>query len=65
MSNGGTPIRPQGPDASPSILVSLTPAAVESLRQLARRYHVRADTTLRPPADVLYDLRSRHGLASI
>jgi len=32
------------------------------LRRLARRYHVRADTTLRPPADVLYDLRSRHGL---
>ena len=34
----------------------------DRLRRLARRYHIRRDTTLRPPADVLYDLRSRHGL---
>ena len=34
----------------------------DRLRRLAQRYHVRADTTVRPAADVLYDLRSRHGL---
>jgi len=34
----------------------------ERLRRLAQRYRVRADTTIRPFADVLYDLRSRHGL---
>jgi len=32
------------------------------LRVLARRYRIRADTTLRPVADVVYDLRSRHGI---
>ncbi len=34
----------------------------ERLRRLAQRYRVRADTTIRPFADVLYDLRARHGL---
>ncbi len=34
----------------------------QRLRLLAQRYHIRADTTLRPVADVVYDLRSRHGL---
>jgi len=32
------------------------------LRLLALRYRVRRDTTLRPVADVVYNLRSRHGL---
>ncbi len=34
----------------------------DRLRRLAQRYRVRRDSTIRPPADVLYDLRSRHGL---
>jgi hypothetical protein len=32
------------------------------LRLLARRYRIRQDTTLRPVADVMFDLRLRHGL---
>ncbi len=32
------------------------------LRRLALRYGFRGDGTVRPPADVVYDLRSRHGL---
>ena len=31
-------------------------------RRLALRYGLRGDGTVRPPADVAYDLRSRHGL---
>jgi hypothetical protein len=34
----------------------------QRLRLLALRYRVRRDTSLRPLADVLFDLRSRHGL---
>jgi hypothetical protein len=34
----------------------------ERLRRLAWRYRVRGDSTIRPAADVMYDLRSRHGL---
>ncbi len=41
---------------------SAEPANTRRLRQLALRYRVRADTTLRPVADVVYDLRSRHSL---
>jgi len=29
---------------------------------LAQRYRMRRDTTVRPVADVVYDLRSRHGI---
>ena len=43
-------------------LHSLSDEGRSRLRQLVRRYRIRADTTLRPVADVVYDLRSRHGL---
>jgi hypothetical protein len=32
------------------------------LRLLALRYHIRSDGTLRPVADVAYDLRTLHGV---
>jgi hypothetical protein len=44
------------------ILDGLSPRERHRLRLLALRYRVRRDTTLRPLADVLFDLRSRHGL---
>ena len=34
----------------------------ERKRLLALRYRVRRETTLRPVADVVFDLRSRHGI---
>ncbi len=49
-------------DPTPTAFDALSPRGRRRLRRLAQRYHIRADTTLRPPADVLYDLRSRHGL---
>ena len=49
-------------NASVLILDGLSPRERQRLRLLALRYRVRRDTTLRPLADVLFDLRSRHGL---
>jgi hypothetical protein len=43
------------PGASPNL--DLT-----RLRLLALRYHIRSDGTLRPVADVAYDLRTLHGV---
>jgi hypothetical protein len=43
-------------------LKALSERERDRLRLLARRYRVRADTTLRPVADVMYDLRSLHGV---
>jgi hypothetical protein len=36
--------------------------AGQRLRLLAMRYRMRRDTTLRPMADVMFDLRLRHGV---
>ncbi len=47
---------------APIALDGLSPRERQRLRLLALRYRVRRDTTLRPLADVLFDLRSRHGL---
>jgi hypothetical protein len=47
---------------APAILDGLAPRERQRLRLLALRYRVRRDTSLRPLADVLFDLRSRHGL---
>src|SRR6266540_523075 len=44
------------------ILDGLSARERQRLRLLALRYRVRRDTSLRPVADVLFDLRSRHGL---
>jgi hypothetical protein len=49
-------------DQVPATLATLSTREADRLRLLALRYHIRADTTLRPVADVVYDLRSRHGL---
>ncbi len=49
-------------DQAPATLEALSPRERKRLRLLALRYRIRADTTLRPVADVVYDLRSRHGL---
>jgi hypothetical protein len=43
-------------------LQALTPRERNRLCLLAQRYRMRRDTTLRPVADVVFDLRSRHGL---
>jgi hypothetical protein len=43
-------------------LHALTPRERNRLRLLAQRYRTRRDTTLRPWADVVFDLRLRHGL---
>jgi len=45
-----------------SSLQSLSPQDRKRLQVLVQRYRVRGDTTLRPMADVAYDLRTRHGL---
>ncbi len=52
------------PDENASVLTldGLLPRERQRLRLLALRYRVRRDTTLLPLADVLFDLRSRHGL---
>ncbi len=59
-----TPATPAGTDAdTPTTLQALHLSSDRSrLRRLALRYRLRADSTLRPVADVVYDLRSRHGL---
>ena len=49
-------------DSSPTSLQALSPRERNRLRLLAQRYRMRRDTTLRPVADVVFDLRSRHGL---
>jgi hypothetical protein len=48
--------------STPTTLENLSDHDRQRLQELAWRYHVRADTTLRPVADVMYDLRSRHGV---
>ncbi len=48
--------------APPTNLRALTPRERNRLRLLAQRYRMRRDTTVRPVADVVYDLRSRHGI---
>ena len=53
---------PGTPADAPAALHSLSAEGPRRLQQLARRYRIRADSTLRPVADVVYDLRSRHGL---
>jgi hypothetical protein len=51
-----------GPADNPSLnLTGLSDRERQRLRLLARRYHVRQDTALRPLADVMFDLRMRHG----
>jgi hypothetical protein len=55
------PATPAGTN-TPAALQDLPAEGHSRLQQLARRYRIRADTTLRPVADVVYDLRSRHGL---
>ncbi len=58
-----TPATAPAADAgTPAALHSLSDEGRSRLRQLVRRYRIRADCTLRPVADVVYDLRSRHGL---
>ena len=47
---------------APSDLTSLSDRERKRLRLLALRYRVRRDTTLRPVADVMFDLRLRHGI---
>jgi hypothetical protein len=47
---------------APPDLTSLSPRERHRLRLLALRYRVRCDTTLRPVADVMFDLRLRHGI---
>jgi len=49
------------PNTPPS-LQSLSPQDRKRLQALVQRYRIRSDTTLRPMADVAYDLRTRHGL---
>jgi hypothetical protein len=49
-------------DAPALALDGLSLRERQRLRLLALRYRVRRDTTLRPLADVLFDMRSRHGL---
>lgn len=49
-------------DDSPVNIHALTPRERNRLRLLTQRYRIRQDTTLRPLADVLLDLRSRHGI---
>lgn len=56
-----TPATPAGDDRPVNFHV-LTPREQNRLRLLAQRYRLRRDTTLRPVADVVFDLRSRHGL---
>jgi hypothetical protein len=56
-----TPATPAGDDRQVN-LHALTPRERNRLRLLALRYRVRRDTTLRPVADVVFDLRSRHGI---
>ncbi len=56
-----TPATPAGED-SPVNFHVLTPRERNRLRLLAQRYRIRRDTTLRPVADVVFDLRSRHGI---
>jgi hypothetical protein len=41
---------------------ALSPRERQRLRLLALRYRVRRDTALRPLADVMFDLRLRHGV---
>lgn len=55
------PAIPAGDDSAVN-LQALTPRQRSRLRLLLLRYRVRRDTTLRPVADVVFDLRSRHGL---
>ena len=58
-----TPATPADTRADTSAaLHSLSDEGRSRLRPLAQRYRLRADSTLRPVADVVYDLRSRHGL---
>ena len=54
ISNGGTP--------TSDTLGDLSGEESERLRLLALRYHIRRDGTLRPVADVTYDLKSLHGI---
>jgi hypothetical protein len=43
-------------------LTALSPRERQRLRLLATRYRMRRDTTPRPMADVMFDLRLRHGV---
>ncbi len=56
-----SPAAPTGNDP-PVSFEALSPRERKRLRLLALRYRVRRDTTLRPVADVLFDLRLRHGV---
>ena len=58
MTSSGAPAGAK-PSAS---LDALSPRERERLRLLALRYRVRRDTTLRPLADVMFDLRLIHGV---
>jgi len=50
------------PPAQPLSFEGLSQRERGRLRLLAQRYRVRQDTTVRPWADVVFDLRLRHGL---
>jgi len=52
--------QPQSP-SQPFALEGLSQRERSRLRLLAQRYRVRQDTTLRPWADVMFDLRLRRG----
>ena len=56
-------VPPSSVECAPATnLRALTPRERNRLRLLAQRYRMRRDTTLRPVADVVFDLRSRHGI---
>ena len=49
-------------DHMPGSFEALSPRERKRLRLLALRYRVRQDTTLRPLADVMFDMRLRRGV---
>lgn len=49
-------------DPTPLALECLSGRERNRLRLLVLRYRVRRDTTLRPVADVMFDLRLRHDI---
>lgn len=57
-------VMPRAPITAPAppTLEGLSDRDRKRLRLLALRYRVRRDTTLRPVADVMFDLRLRHGV---
>jgi len=48
------------PDTVPSAVTGLSIADLARLRRLAQRYRVRDDGTIRPVADVTFELRLWH-----